>query len=162
MPRVAILPQYTNVAGETPPRSPTLSPASSPVAGISSRSASPSSPRSPLSKSRHSAFSLVHPKDFHRGNKNYLTVNGEWRTFVVFTRRFFRIPGKMKWLTAVVNVCRAVNHVARNCPGHNASRPMLLIDANFLVSQRNRSVVFRFLIFAQMWTLTDKNISPHN
>ncbi|XP_019871322.2 zinc finger protein 91-like [Aethina tumida] len=76
MPRVAILPQYTNVAGETPPRSPTLSPASSPVAGISSRSASPSSPRSPLSKSRHSAFSLVHPKDFHRSNKNYLTVNG--------------------------------------------------------------------------------------
>ncbi|CAH0556730.1 unnamed protein product [Brassicogethes aeneus] len=76
MPRVAILPQYTNVAGqETPPRSPTLSPASSPVAAVSSRSASPSSPRSPASSSRHSAFSLVYPKDLQR-SKNYLAVSG--------------------------------------------------------------------------------------
>ncbi|CAG9826030.1 unnamed protein product [Diabrotica balteata] len=60
--------------GETPPRSPS-SPASSPIAGISSRSVSPSSPRSPITTSRHSAFSLVYPKDLHR-NKHYLTVNG--------------------------------------------------------------------------------------
>ncbi|CAH1183696.1 unnamed protein product [Phaedon cochleariae] len=56
MPRLASLPHYA-VPGETPPRSP-CSPASSPLAGVSSRSGSPSSPRSPLSASRHSAFSL--------------------------------------------------------------------------------------------------------
>ncbi|KAJ8974495.1 hypothetical protein NQ317_019453, partial [Molorchus minor] len=54
---------------------PPCSPASSPVAGVSSRSVSPSSPSSPMSASRHSAFSLVYPKDVHR-SKNYLAVNG--------------------------------------------------------------------------------------
>ncbi|KAJ8921100.1 hypothetical protein NQ315_015898, partial [Exocentrus adspersus] len=70
MPRLAVLPQYGNVPGETPPRSP-CSPASSPVAGVSSRSVSPCSP---MSASRHSAFSLVYPKDLQR-SKNYLAVN---------------------------------------------------------------------------------------
>ncbi|CAH1109117.1 unnamed protein product [Psylliodes chrysocephalus] len=73
MPRCATLPHYS-VPRDTPPRSP-CSPASSPIAGISSRSVSPSSPRSPIAASRHSAFSLVYPKELHR-NKNYLTVNG--------------------------------------------------------------------------------------
>ncbi|XP_074036367.1 senseless [Leptinotarsa decemlineata] len=73
MPRLATLSHY-NVPGDTPPRSP-CSPSSSPTAGISSRSVSPSSPRSPLSAPRHSAFSLVYPKDLQR-TKNYLTVNG--------------------------------------------------------------------------------------
>ncbi|KAJ8960993.1 hypothetical protein NQ318_020297 [Aromia moschata] len=73
MPRLTMLSQYTAVPGETPPRSP-CSPASSPIAGVSSRSVSPSSPRSPVSASRHSAFSLVYPKELQR-SKNYLTVN---------------------------------------------------------------------------------------
>ncbi|KAG5875947.1 hypothetical protein JTB14_037860 [Gonioctena quinquepunctata] len=73
MPRLVTLSHY-NVPGETPPRSP-CSPASSPIAGFTSRSVSPSSPRSPGSTSRHSAFSLVYPKELQR-TKNYLTFNG--------------------------------------------------------------------------------------
>ncbi|XP_068904517.1 zinc finger protein with KRAB and SCAN domains 1-like [Tenebrio molitor] len=61
MPRLAVLAQYSR--NDTP----SCSPASSPVAGVSSRSASPLSPLLP----RHSAFSLVYPKELHRG-KNYM------------------------------------------------------------------------------------------
>ncbi|KAK9710485.1 Zinc finger, C2H2 type [Popillia japonica] len=71
MPRIAVLPRYRPTV-DSPSRSPPCSPSSSPRAGISSRSASPSSPRSPLSASRHSAFSLVCPRDFHP--KDYLSV----------------------------------------------------------------------------------------
>ncbi|NP_001164138.1 senseless [Tribolium castaneum] len=63
MPRLAVLSQYSR--SETP----SCSPASSPVAGVSSRSASPISPR-------HSAFSLVYPKELHR-NRNYLVTGAE-------------------------------------------------------------------------------------
>lgn len=73
MPRIAVLPRYRPTV-DSPSRSPPCSPSSSPRAGISSRSASPSSPRSPLSASRHSAFSLVCPRDFHP--KDYLSVRG--------------------------------------------------------------------------------------
>lgn len=74
MPRLG-LPHYAAVHGESPPPPSPSSPASSPIAGVSSRSVSPSSPRTPMS-ARHSAFSLVYPKELQRG-KNYLAVNGE-------------------------------------------------------------------------------------
>lgn len=70
MPRLAVLPQYPRVVDSPSPRSPS----SSPAAGMSSsRSVSPSSPRSPLPSSRHSAFSLVCPRDL-RPSKDYLTA----------------------------------------------------------------------------------------
>lgn len=75
MPRVAILSQYPGHGSIPSPRSPACSPSSSPAAGISSRSVSPSSPRSPIASSRHSAFSLVCPRDFHI-NKEYMTARG--------------------------------------------------------------------------------------
>lgn len=65
MPRLAVLSQYSR--SETP----SCSPASSPVAGVSSRSTSPLSPR-------HSAFSLVYPKEFHRNSRNYLVTGAEF------------------------------------------------------------------------------------
>ncbi|XP_057672924.1 zinc finger protein 568-like [Diorhabda carinulata] len=71
MPRCVSLPHY-NIHGETPPQSPS-SPASSPNARISSRSVSPSSPISPITNSRHSAFSLVHPKETNI-NENHLKL----------------------------------------------------------------------------------------
>ncbi|XP_022919155.1 zinc finger protein 629-like [Onthophagus taurus] len=72
MPRVALLPYY-RTRMDSPSRSPVCSPASSPRAGNSSRSASPLSPRSPIPPSnRHSAFSLVCPRDFHP--KNYWSM----------------------------------------------------------------------------------------
>lgn len=59
MSRLAVLPQYPQVVDSPSPRSPS----SSPAAGItSSRSTSPSSPKSPLPFFKHSAFSLVCPK----------------------------------------------------------------------------------------------------
>ncbi|VEN35008.1 unnamed protein product [Callosobruchus maculatus] len=59
----------------TPPRSP-CSPLGGAGATSSSRSVSPSSPRSPPPSSRHSAFSLVYPKDLHKGGKAaYFAVN---------------------------------------------------------------------------------------
>lgn len=68
MPRLAVLSQYSR--GDTP----SCSPASSPVAAVSSRSVSPLSPIPP---SRHSAFSLVYPKELYRG-KNYLAISGKY------------------------------------------------------------------------------------
>ncbi|KAF7266309.1 uncharacterized protein LOC143203265 [Rhynchophorus ferrugineus] len=74
MPRISRL--YDGDADESPPRSSPCSPTSSAAAGISSRSSSssPSPPHTPEnSVSRHSAFSLVYPKDL---NRNYLSNMG--------------------------------------------------------------------------------------
>ncbi|XP_017786406.1 PREDICTED: zinc finger protein 626-like [Nicrophorus vespilloides] len=71
MPRLSVLTPY-NGRSSSPPRSPTISPSSSPQAGVSSRSASPSSPRSPLPNSRYSAFSLVSPRYLHP--KDYISM----------------------------------------------------------------------------------------
>ncbi|KAL3281041.1 hypothetical protein HHI36_004265 [Cryptolaemus montrouzieri] len=70
MPRVTMLPHFNGPQGSTPPRSP-CSPSSSPLPDVSSRSTSPSSP---LSISRQSAFSLVYRKDLH--HRNYFSVRG--------------------------------------------------------------------------------------
>ncbi|KAK9888885.1 hypothetical protein WA026_001106 [Henosepilachna vigintioctopunctata] len=69
MPRVAMLPHFSLVQSSCPPRS-SCSPSSSPLPDGSSRSTSPSTPPS---TSRQSAFSLVYRKDMQ--HKNYLSVN---------------------------------------------------------------------------------------
>ncbi|CAG9771761.1 unnamed protein product [Ceutorhynchus assimilis] len=76
MPRVDMLPQhYETASSDSPPRSPPCSPASSsPAAGVSSRSVSPASSDVPIIP-RHSAFSLVYPKDISRA-KGYLSSMG--------------------------------------------------------------------------------------
>ncbi|KAB0797431.1 hypothetical protein PPYR_08425 [Photinus pyralis] len=71
MPRLGLLSQCRNT-GHLPQLSPPSSPLSSPITDLSSRSVSSSSPHSPLSSSRHSAFSLVCPRDFHR-TKDFLS-----------------------------------------------------------------------------------------
>ncbi|KAF5294176.1 hypothetical protein FQR65_LT10887 [Abscondita terminalis] len=70
MPRLAVLSQCRNT-GHLPSLSPPPSPLRSPPTELSSRSVSSSSPHSPLSASRHSAFSLVCPRDLH--SKDYLS-----------------------------------------------------------------------------------------
>ncbi|XP_060518361.1 zinc finger protein 271-like [Cylas formicarius] len=75
MPKVALLGSpYTSASRDTPPRSPVCSPACSPIVEVSSRSISPASPRSPLpgTGSRHSAFSLVYPKDIRNDSMGAL------------------------------------------------------------------------------------------